>query len=248
MALKILTVDDSKTIRMIVKKAFKPFDCELLEAENGVEGLSVAAREKPDLIILDITMPIMDGVEMLTKIKSEATLKDTPVIMLTAEAGKENVIKVVKIGVKDYIVKPFEASLLIEKVSKVVKLEPKKEEEKAQDIAKKYLSIEGDIHCLVLPEKVTKSVIIEVEGFLKAKIKEMASGGVGKFILDLSKVMAVDMPLIKLVISIIGKCQASNIRIRIVGNSIVDNELKNFQETSTIPIDQTITFAKAEFG
>ena len=55
---KILTVDDSKTIRMIVGRAFKSFDCEVFEACNGVEGLSVASREKPNIIILDYTMPI----------------------------------------------------------------------------------------------------------------------------------------------------------------------------------------------
>jgi CheY-like chemotaxis protein len=107
MAYKILTVDDSKTIRMIVKKAFSPFNCELFEGENGVEGLAIANKEKPDLIILDITMPVMTGIEMLAKLKSEKDLKAIPVIMLTAESGKENVMKIVKMGVRDYVVKPF---------------------------------------------------------------------------------------------------------------------------------------------
>src|SRR4030042_3896402 len=104
MALKVLTVDDSKTMRMIVKKAFKPYECELFEAENGIEGLSIAGREKPDLIILDITMPVMTGTEMLEKLKVDPLLKDIPVIMLTAESGKENVMKIVKMGIKDYMV------------------------------------------------------------------------------------------------------------------------------------------------
>ena len=64
---KILTVDDSKTIRLIVTKALKPFDVDVLEASNGVEGVAVAMREKPDLILLDLTMPIMDGSECLAK-------------------------------------------------------------------------------------------------------------------------------------------------------------------------------------
>ena len=98
MAYKILTVDDSKTIRMIVKKAFSPYNCELFEGENGVEGLAIANKEKPDLIILDITMPVMTGIEMLAKLKSEKDLKAIPVIMLTAESGKENVMKIVKMG------------------------------------------------------------------------------------------------------------------------------------------------------
>ncbi|WP_419655458.1 two component system response regulator [Desulfosarcina variabilis str. Montpellier] len=124
MAYKILTVDDSKTIRMIVKKAFKPYNCELFEGENGVEGLAIAAKEQPDLIILDITMPVMTGIEMLGKLKAESDLKDIPVIMLTAESGKENVMQIVKMGVKDYIVKPFKGEQLIERAKNILKLRP----------------------------------------------------------------------------------------------------------------------------
>jgi DNA-binding response OmpR family regulator len=124
MAYKILTVDDSKTIRMIVKKAFKPYNCELFEGENGVEGLAIAAKELPDLIILDITMPVMTGIEMLGKLKAESDLQDIPVIMLTAESGKENVMQIVKMGVKDYIVKPFKGEQLIERAKNVLKLRP----------------------------------------------------------------------------------------------------------------------------
>jgi DNA-binding response OmpR family regulator len=125
MAYKILTVDDSKTIRMIVKKAFSQYNCDLYEAENGVEGLALANKEIPDLIILDITMPVMTGIEMLEKLKAEKELKEIPVIMLTAESGKENVMKIVKMGVKDYIVKPFKGEQLVERAKGVLKLAPK---------------------------------------------------------------------------------------------------------------------------
>lgn len=125
MAYKILTVDDSKTIRMIVKKAFSQYNCDLYEAENGVEGLALANKEMPDLIILDITMPVMTGIEMLEKLKAEKELKDIPVIMLTAESGKENVMKIVKMGVKDYIVKPFKGEQLVERAKGVLKLAPR---------------------------------------------------------------------------------------------------------------------------
>jgi len=128
MALKVLIVDDSKTIRMIVKKAFKPYDCELFEAENGQVGLELAAGEKPDLIILDITMPVMTGVEMLEKMKADPLLKDIPVIMLTAESGKDNVMAIVKMGVIDYMVKPFKGEQLTDRVKKQFPIEEKTEE------------------------------------------------------------------------------------------------------------------------
>ena len=121
---KILTVDDSKTVRVIVKNALKPYDCEILEASNGVEGLAVAGKELPNLILLDVTMPVMDGIEMLTKLKSDAQLKSIPVLMLTAEGGREQVIKIAKIGVRDYVVKPFKEDVLIEKAGRIIELKP----------------------------------------------------------------------------------------------------------------------------
>lgn len=125
MPTKILSVDDSKTIRMIVKRTFAPFDATVLEAANGEEGLATAAAEKPELIILDITMPVMDGVTMLTKLKDTPELRSIPVIMLTAESGRENVAYIAKLGVRDYLVKPFQDGQLIEKVQRVVTLTPK---------------------------------------------------------------------------------------------------------------------------
>lgn len=123
--MKILSVDDSKTIRLIVKRTFNPYDCTVLEACNGEEGLATAAAEKPDLIVLDITMPVMDGVTMLTKLKEDANLKSIPVIMLTAESGRENVAYIAKLGVRDYLVKPFQDAQLIEKVQRVIPLQAK---------------------------------------------------------------------------------------------------------------------------
>ncbi len=124
MGLKILTVDDSRAVRIIVKKAFRQFDCDLVEAANGVEGLAAASKENPDIILLDVTMPVMDGVEMLAKLKAEPLLKPIPVVMLTAEAGREMVLKIAKLGIRDYIVKPFKEDVLTDKVSRIIDLRP----------------------------------------------------------------------------------------------------------------------------
>ena len=125
MATKILSVDDSRTIRIIVGRTFKPYDCQICEAGNGEEGLAAAAREKPDLIILDVTMPVMDGVTMLGKLKEDPALKTIPVIMLTAESGRDNVLQIAKLGVRDYLVKPFKEEQLIEKAGRIVTLQKK---------------------------------------------------------------------------------------------------------------------------
>ena len=115
---KILSIDDSRMIHTLIGKGFNGYDVQLVFASNGQEGLDVAAREMPDVILLDVTMPVMDGIECLGKLKADPALKDIPVIMLTAEAGKENVLKIAKMGVRDYIVKPFSETGIIDRVSR----------------------------------------------------------------------------------------------------------------------------------
>ena len=245
MAMKVLTVDDSKTIRMIVKKAFKRYNCELFEAENGVEGLAVAAKEKPGLIILDITMPVMNGIEMLEKLKSEPELKDIPVIMLTAESGKENVMQIVKMGVKDYMVKPFKGEDLIGRVEKIVKLAPRAEEDDAANNGNNYFSeIEG-VPILALPLRVTRPVSVEVESNLQKKLKKMSELRNNKMILDLCKVAETNVSLIKLIISTLQRCQSANVAVKVVASPKQGEELKSFQETGGITVMHSVEDAQA---
>lgn len=246
MALRVLTVDDSKTIRIIIKKALDPYDCQVFEAENGIEGLAAAIREKPDIMILDITMPEMNGIEMLEKVQANPTLKNIPVIMLTAESGKDNVVKIVKMGIKNYMIKPFKGDQLIERMQGIVKLEPKKEEKSgADDGTKKYFSTDADIERLVLPPKVDRPLAVEVEGSLKNRIKEMLPAGQRKLVLDLNKVTETNVTLIKLIAVAVQDCQASNIAMRIVGTTSLSNELKAFKETGDIPVYASFEEAKA---
>ena len=236
MSLKVLTVDDSKTIRKKKKKAFRPFDCEIFEGENGVEGLAAAVREKPDLIVLDITMPVMDGKEMLVKLKDESSLKDIPVIMLTAEAGKDNVMEIVQLGAKDYMVKPFKGEELIERATKLVKLEPKKVDEAAKsekETSKNLLTIEDDIQYLVFPAAVN--------------IVKSTDAGKNKLILNLSELSKIGMSIIKLIIKTIEKCQETQTRLRVIGNPKLVSELKGFQETAELQIYSNVKEALASF-
>ncbi len=127
MSIKILTVDDSKTVRLIVGRAFKRFDCVVLEASNGADGLAVAAREKPDVILLDYTMPVMDGLETMTQLVSAPELKSIPVVMLTALGGRDTMVKMASLGVRDYLVKPFKEDVVIERIGRIVTLSPRTE-------------------------------------------------------------------------------------------------------------------------
>jgi CheY-like chemotaxis protein len=122
MSPKILSVDDSKAVRMLLARLFRPFACELVEAANGEEGLAAAVRERPDLIILDYNMPVMDGVSMLRQLREHADLRRTPVIMLTAESSAEDIATVARLGVRDYVTKPFSEELFLAKVARAVSL------------------------------------------------------------------------------------------------------------------------------
>jgi two-component system, cell cycle response regulator len=121
---KILSIDDSKTIRLLLARMFRPFQVELREAGNGEEGLAQAKEVRPDLIILDYNMPVMDGVTMLQHLRHDPQLKSIPVIMLTAESNPKIISTVARLGVRDYIVKPFQEEPLLAKVNKVIPLHP----------------------------------------------------------------------------------------------------------------------------
>ena len=122
MSKKLLTIDDSKTLRMIVGKHLAPFGVQMFQAENGELGIARARETKPDLILLDYNMPVMDGYHTLVELKADATLKAIPVIMLTTETVKETVLKLVKLGLKDYIAKPFTREVLLDKLNPILNL------------------------------------------------------------------------------------------------------------------------------
>jgi two-component system cell cycle response regulator len=125
MTIRILNVDDSRTVRLVVTKTFQRYDCTVCEACNGEEGLAAAGREKPDLIILDVIMPVMDGIAMLARLRADPELKTIPVIMLTAESDRETVRQIAKLGVSDYLMKPFKENQLLERVGRLITLRKK---------------------------------------------------------------------------------------------------------------------------
>jgi len=118
----ILTVDDSRAVRTIVGKQVKELGFEVLEAEDGIQGLQVLADAQVDLVLLDVTMPNMDGPTMLEKMRAGGN--QTPVIMLTSESKRSIVAGAMKQGITDYILKPFKPEELRAKVLSVLQGEP----------------------------------------------------------------------------------------------------------------------------
>ena len=121
MAKKILVVDDDPHIVKLVESRLKANRYDVITAKNGIESLEKANKEKPDLIILDILMPEMDGYQTLRELKESAETKSIPVIMFTAKGQSEDVEKSYELGASDYIVKPFTPVTLLEKIHKALK-------------------------------------------------------------------------------------------------------------------------------
>jgi len=118
--MKVLVVDDFSTMRRIVKNILRQIGfTNIEEAENGNDALVKLKRDKYDLVISDWNMPNMTGLDLLKAIRSDQDLCNIPVLMVTAEAKKENVIEAIKAGVNNYIVKPFTAETLKEKIEKI---------------------------------------------------------------------------------------------------------------------------------
>ncbi len=115
---RVLTVDDSRAMRNIIAKALAELDVEILQAEDGQQGLESVAANHPDLIILDVTMPVMDGPTMLRELRARGD--KTPVVLLTAESGAAVIGPMMAQGFDDYIVKPFKAEELQAKVKKIL--------------------------------------------------------------------------------------------------------------------------------
>ncbi|MGE4318287.1 MAG: response regulator [Deferribacterales bacterium] len=119
----IITVDDSSTMRRIIKNTLTKLGFNnVLEAGNGVEGLDVLAKNEVDLIITDWNMPEMDGLTFVKTLRAKDEYKETPILMVTTEAAKEDILTALRSGVNNYVVKPFTPDTLQEKVNKLLGL------------------------------------------------------------------------------------------------------------------------------
>ncbi|MCP3922345.1 MAG: response regulator [Desulfobacterales bacterium] len=118
---KVLCVDDFATMRRILKNILKQIGFkDIEEAVDGFTALDALKKTKFDLIISDWNMPKMSGLDLLKTVRGMAEYKDTPFIMVTAEAQKQNVIEAVGAGVTNYVVKPFTAESIAEKLKKIL--------------------------------------------------------------------------------------------------------------------------------
>ncbi|WP_312629450.1 chemotaxis response regulator CheY [Scandinavium sp.] len=118
--LRFLVVDDFATMRRIVRNLLQDLGYKNVEeAEDGQDALNKLRSDKFDFVISDWNMPNLDGLQLLNEIRKDDALKSTPVLMVTAEAKKENIIAAAQAGANGYVVKPFTAAILEEKLTKI---------------------------------------------------------------------------------------------------------------------------------
>ena len=120
-ASKILVVDDEQDIVIIIGKVLEKSGYEVITANDGLECLDKVSEELPDLILLDNIMPNMNGPAVRSKLKASKKTADIPVIMVTALADQEHIISAEKGGAVEYIVKPFDYTVMLEKIAQVLK-------------------------------------------------------------------------------------------------------------------------------
>ena len=119
---KVLVVDDFATMRRIVKNILKQIGfTNIIEADDGSTALAMLKKDKVDLIMSDWNMPKVTGLDLLKAVRSDESIKDIPFLMVTAEGQKDNIIQAVQAGVSNYIVKPFTADTVKEKLEQISK-------------------------------------------------------------------------------------------------------------------------------
>lgn len=114
---KVLTIDDEPSVRLLIRTALQhERGIEILEAGDGVEGLEAIRRARPDLVLLDVVMPRLDGIKMLLTLRAEPEIADTPVILLTGYKDQEKLLPLLEQKQTDFLAKPFLLELLRQKV------------------------------------------------------------------------------------------------------------------------------------
>lgn len=131
--MKILIVDDLDTGRLLLRKYLQKYKCDILEAEDGNDAMGVILQYEPDLILLDIAMPNMDGVQVVEQVRSNPRVKKTPIIMITAQHTRDNVKRLGQLGVNGFLAKPFDRESVIDRIRKCIDLRPRAPEVQGLD-------------------------------------------------------------------------------------------------------------------
>lgn len=230
----LLVVEDNPDVQLLLKNTFKN-DFNVLGAPNGEVGIAEAVEHVPDIVISDVMMPIMDGISLTETLKNDERTSHIPIVLLTAKAGEENVLKGIESGADDYMVKPFSGKILRSKINKLVSLRKKLQERYSQEVILKPADIainSVDEQFLNRVQEVMDSSIVEssfnTEEFSKAvgmsrmqlhrKLKALTGLSASEFIRSQRLKLAADL------------LQKSDINVSQVGYSVGFNDHSYFSK------------------
>jgi two-component system cell cycle response regulator len=130
---RILIAEDSKVVRAVLRQHLEEQEYAVIEAEDGEAALAACRAEKPDVVLLDVEMPGLDGHQVLTALKADPELAEVPVVFLTGRTGTADVVEGLRLGAHDYLKKPFETSELIARVSAAVRMKSLQDQLRARN-------------------------------------------------------------------------------------------------------------------
>jgi CheY-like chemotaxis protein len=175
---KILVVDDVRFILEMVASIFRDQGHDVFTADNGAAALETARREGPELVLLDIAMPGMDGVEVATRLREDPRTATTPILMVTSQSDKKSIARAAHAGANDYLAKPFEPAVLLSKAAQLLG---------GFRMNFSVQSVRGVAVVSVLRPDIDQSVAGELEEALKT-----AAAVKGPFVLDFTRVTKID--------------------------------------------------------
>jgi diguanylate cyclase (GGDEF)-like protein len=162
---KILVIDDEVFLREMISDIFSHAGYNVITAQNGNEGLDKIYSEMPDLVLLDCAMPVMDGYEVLAKIKKEPRFQNLPVIMLTANATENDEIKGLSLGLDDYITKPFKTPILVARVKTILERKKMSADSNPLTSLSGNIAIEKEVTCRIAEKKQFALLYIDISNF-----------------------------------------------------------------------------------
>src|SRR5664279_3330511 len=115
-----MVVDDSITVRRVTQRLLERNGMRVITARDGMDAMSLLQENRPDIILLDIEMPRMDGYEVAAQVRADHVLKDVPIIMITSRVGEKHRARAIELGVNDYLGKPYQESQLLDAIAPLV--------------------------------------------------------------------------------------------------------------------------------
>ena len=115
-----MVVDDSITVRRVMERFLERSGMRVVTAKDGLDAISALRDNRPDIILLDIEMPRMDGYEFATHVRNDQRISDVPIVMITSRVGDKHRARAIEIGVNDYLGKPYQESVLLESIARLL--------------------------------------------------------------------------------------------------------------------------------